>query len=212
MRNNVFFLNDNTVLYPVGHQLVQYNFEKKTQKIIPVNLDGDVIGCIAISFVDNSIAIASKTPDLPSAKAKLSSSPAIYIIDLNSFKRKKVIKITESSNIKVDLVNQEFLSVSFTTDGKYIMAQGCAPDWMLLIWTLEKGKLISSGKSTSGISAIGELSCNSFVTDTIQICATGENLFRSFRLQDGFLKLIHQTKLEQVFIFHPEHHMSCLDQ
>ena len=28
--NNIFFLNDNTVLYPAGHNVVIYNLDEKT--------------------------------------------------------------------------------------------------------------------------------------------------------------------------------------
>jgi cilia- and flagella-associated protein 57 len=76
------------------------------------------------------------------------------------------------------------------------LAQGGAPDWILFIWTLDKAKLVSSSKSTSGRLVLHKLSCNQH-DQTTQICVTGENLFRVFRFQDGFLKLIHQTKFDQ---------------
>ncbi len=85
-------------MYPVGHQLVQYNYEKKTQKIIPVNLDGDAIGCLSISFDDSSIAIGTKSAEEPDEKRA-----AIYLIDMYSFKRKKVFKTVDVACAKVEI-------------------------------------------------------------------------------------------------------------
>jgi WD40 repeat protein len=45
------------------------------------------------------------------------------------------------------------------------------------------------------------MSCNPY-DQTTNICITGENIFRIFRFQEGFLKLIYQTKFEQDLTCH----------
>lgn len=44
---------------------------------------------------------------------------------------------------------QEYVSLSFSPDGKLLLAQGGAPDWNLLLWAWEKSKLASSVRSTN---------------------------------------------------------------
>jgi WD40 repeat protein len=174
----------------VGQHLIQYNFEKKTQKIIQVPLEGEIIGCMAHSINDASIALGVRSDNPDERRA------SVLLLDLHNFKRKKVFKPADSSLTKVKLIDQEFISIAFSTDGKFVIAQSGAPDWTLYIWTLDKGKLVCSSKATSAGLALKKMSCNPHDVVT-SICVTGESLFRIFRFQDGFLKLIHQTKFEQ---------------
>jgi hypothetical protein len=44
---------------------------------------------------------------------------------------------------------QEFVSLAFSSDGKYLAAQAGTPDWMLALWVWEKSKLVATAKSTS---------------------------------------------------------------
>lgn len=44
---------------------------------------------------------------------------------------------------------QEYVSLSFSPDGKLLLAQGSAPDWSLLLWSWEKSKVASSVRSTN---------------------------------------------------------------
>lgn len=45
------------------------------------------------------------------------------------------------------LPTQEFVSVCFSSDGKYVAAQGGAPDWTISLWIWEKSKLVASART-----------------------------------------------------------------
>lgn len=47
------------------------------------------------------------------------------------------------------LAVQEYISLSFSPDGKLLLAQGGAPDWSLVLWTWEKSKVACSVRSTN---------------------------------------------------------------
>ncbi len=44
---------------------------------------------------------------------------------------------------------QEFVSLAFSGDGRYLAAQGGAPDWALSLWLWEKSKLVSSVRTAA---------------------------------------------------------------
>jgi hypothetical protein len=49
----------------------------------------------------------------------------------------------------VPLLLQEYVSLSFSSDGKLLLAQGGRPDWNLLLWSWEKSKVASSTRATN---------------------------------------------------------------
>ncbi|KAJ3356669.1 Cilia- and flagella-associated protein 57, partial [Kappamyces sp. JEL0680] len=178
VQSNAFFYDEATVAYPAGHELVLYNFEKKTQKILHLPLDGDDTSCLAANLQDSLLAVGSKSLG--------ESSAAVHIFDVATGKRKRLLKTNDGV--------KEFVSVAISVDGKYVYAQGGTPDWNVYIWGFEKGKLMHASKMTSGHLELRKMSVNLFDTASTQICVTGVNLFRVFRFQDGFCKLIHQMK------------------
>lgn len=47
--NNIFFLDDNQVVYPAGHNIVLYHMEEKTQKMYPCIDGSEGITAMALS-------------------------------------------------------------------------------------------------------------------------------------------------------------------
>lgn len=160
-----------------------------------IQLDNDQIGCVSINYTEQFIAVGTKQAYVPPDRKEdsLEKKASIHIFDLHTFKRKKILKSTDAGGTK------EFLSITYSRDGKSIIAQGAAPDYNIFIWSIEKGKLLLSAKTTSGTCAIRSMSSNPFERLVTHICVSGESLFRNFRYQDGVLKLIHQVRLD-IFI------------
>ncbi|KAJ3324219.1 Cilia- and flagella-associated protein 57 [Boothiomyces sp. JEL0866] len=154
VNQNIAFVDDSTVIYPVGNQLIQYNIEKKTQHIMPIQLDDLEISCMTLNLTENCIAIGTKyAPGADYGKTR----PYIGVFDITTGKKKKVFRTVESN--ATTLINN-------TTKG-------------------------SINNNT-----IRQMSTNPIDAGPTQIILTGNNLFRQFRFQDGFLKLIHQSKLD----------------
>ena len=118
VQSNAYFLDESTVLYPVGHQLIHYNFEKKSQKILNLQTDGDLISCMAINLPENLVAIGSKSI---SADAAPGNTAFVAVYEISTGKRRKVYKAGDGV--------KEFVSVSFSSDGKTLFGQGCGPEW-----------------------------------------------------------------------------------
>ena len=48
-----------------------------------------------------------------------------------------------------DLQTHEFVSLAFSPDSKYLIAQGGKPDWILVYWAWEKAKIMAQMKTTN---------------------------------------------------------------
>ena len=65
-----------------------------------------------------------------------------------------------------DVPTGEYVSLAFSPDSKYLVAQGGRPDWTLLYWTWEKSKVMATTKTSNPQNPQG---------DVYQVCvAQGE--------------------------------------
>lgn len=76
------------------------------------------------------------------ALADKGEKPTVTVFDLHTLRKRKVLSFTE-------LQAQEYVSVAFSPDSKYLIAQGGGPDWTLVYWGWEKAKLMASLKTTN---------------------------------------------------------------
>jgi mRNA degradation ribonuclease J1/J2 len=60
VKDNIHFLEDVTVVYPAGRNVIVYNTEQKTQRFIAGTPESDGISAIAISANRKLIAVAEK--------------------------------------------------------------------------------------------------------------------------------------------------------
>ena len=63
--DNIFFLDDNQVVYPAGHNIVVYHLEDKTQKAYPCIEGTEGITSMAISKNRKTLAVAEKSDKTP---------------------------------------------------------------------------------------------------------------------------------------------------
>ncbi|KAJ3026946.1 UNVERIFIED_CONTAM: Cilia- and flagella-associated protein 57, partial [Siphonaria sp. JEL0065] len=185
--NNITYLDEQTIMYPAGSQLITYNLEQKTQKFLPIN-EGDAITTLQLNMREGYAAVGVKSVE---------KGPYIVLIDLQNPRKKKVMMPPEGFGAK------EFICVNFTNDGKHIIAQSGGPDWLLCYWMWEKTKLIATVKSAlNNNTEIRHMSCNTFDNLNTQICVTGNSLFRVFKFIEGNFKLVNQQKPDKNLVCH----------
>jgi hypothetical protein len=99
VKNNLHFIDENTVCYPVGHNIVLYNTEDKSQKYIS-GVEGSLeITAMALTRNKKYLAVAERTE----------RSPICIIYDLQTLKRKKIIATNE-----VSTAGSSFSSIAFS--------------------------------------------------------------------------------------------------
>ncbi len=127
---NVWYLDEHSIIYPAGANLVIFNIDQKVQRFIPCSAGSEGMTALAVSSNKRYAAIAEKKAE----------KPTIAVFDLTTLRRRKVLSLTEGSS-------QEFVSLAFSPDSKYLISQSAAPDWTLTYWHWEKSKVMASIKS-----------------------------------------------------------------
>lgn len=132
VKQNVSFLDEQTIVYPAGSNLVLLNIDQKTQKFLSFSQGGDGGTAMCVSPNRRYVAIAEKHPD----------KPTVTIFDVQTLRRRKVLTCNEMTTAN------EYVSLAFSPDSKYLIGQSGGPDWMLVYWQWEKAKLLASTKVT----------------------------------------------------------------
>ncbi|KAI9207648.1 WD40-repeat-containing domain protein, partial [Polychytrium aggregatum] len=196
VKENIGFLDEQTVIYPAGSNLIIYNAENKSQRFITMTEHCESITSLCISNTRRYCAVAERSTV---------EKPQVVIYDLHTLRRKKVL--VPSSEIE----SKEYVALAFSSDAKFIITQTGAPDWMMYFWLWEKGKLMASfrttqDKPTSNLppptgfkdrdagGTINQVSFNPL--DSNQICTIGNGVFRLYRYQDGGCKQLSFSKFE----------------
>ena len=133
--NNVAFQDEQTILYPSGSNCIMFNMETRAQKFISnVEKSG---GMTAMALTPNKryVALAEK-----------GEKATITIYDLQTLRKKKVLTTTE-------VQSQQYVSLAFSPDSKFLISQGARPDWTLLYWAWEKSKPMASIRTSTNISS-----------------------------------------------------------
>lgn len=127
---SVHYLDEQTIVYPVGVNCVLYNVDQKSQKLIQCSMTGSGITALAVSPNKRYAAVAEK-----------GEKPLVTIYDLSTLRKRKTLSYAESQT-------QEFTSLAFSPDSKYLITQGGRPDWTLVYWGWEKSKLMATFKTS----------------------------------------------------------------
>ncbi|XP_053325091.1 cilia- and flagella-associated protein 57 [Spea bombifrons] len=176
--NNVFFFDEQTIIFPSGNNCIKYNVDQKWQKFIPGSEKSLGMQALAISPNRRYLAVSEKGPE----KATIT----IYELASVPFKKRKVLSAP-------DLTAHEFVSIAFSPDSKYLVAQSGAPEWTMIFWMWEKQKVMAAVKTDSLNNPIYQVSFNP--QDNTIICATGRGVFKLFHYIEGNLK---QTNFQKV--------------
>jgi len=176
VKDNIHYIDDTTVAYPVGRNVVIYNTQSNIQKFIQGAEKTDAITAMALSPNKKYLAVAES-----------GENPCIAIYDTTTRKRRKVLSIP-------DLNSREYVSLAFSSiDGRHLATQGGYPDWNLVYWNWERSKALSMvsvapDKQSNGQdkSLINQCSINP--RDPQHICVSGNGIFKFFRYADGQLK------------------------
>jgi len=168
VKDNIWFSEENILVYPAGHHTIVLNKDTRAQTFIPATEGGAGITAMCVSPSKRYIAIAER-----------GQRGMVSVYDMQSLKKRKVLTTTESAS-------REYISVSFSSN-KLLLTLGGGPDWTLVLWQWEKSKTLSSLKvSNANMSPLNQCSFNP--VDPSVCCVSGDSIFKAFRIVNNILK------------------------
>ncbi len=176
VKDNIQYLDENRVLYCAGYNIIEYNAEKKTQKFLQLSatfnnqqdvkaISGQITAICLSPYTGGKRSAATAGADSKDSKDGYSggkqarilavaergsdSNPRaqISLFDLSTGKRRG------KPLISAEMTSRSVVSLAFSPDGKFLLAQGGAPDWILINWNWEKARVVQSAKVTNNASA-----------------------------------------------------------
>jgi len=87
VRDNIHALDDATLLYPAGHNVVLLNTETRGQQLIPGSAETEAITALAVSPSRKYLAVAERA-----------ERGMVTVYDLRTLKRRKVLISTEAGS------------------------------------------------------------------------------------------------------------------
>ncbi len=189
---NLFFLDNSTVCYPCGHNIVIYSIDDKSQKFIPGTEGSDGITAIALSHNRKQLAVCES-----SVKAFCS----VYNIGkmLETFKEKKSANnVYDQVTIKKkkilcsqDYTAKSFISVDFCQANEKLLVT-LGDDCRVTVWQFDKQKCVATELIVLSTTTAVCQQVSFSNTNPDVIVVTGRDVYRYYTLTDtNQLKLSH---------------------
>eukprot|EP00929_Paragymnodinium_shiwhaense_P023265 TRINITY_DN1460_c0_g1_i1.p1 TRINITY_DN1460_c0_g1~~TRINITY_DN1460_c0_g1_i1.p1 ORF type:complete len:1300 (+),score=429.10 TRINITY_DN1460_c0_g1_i1:78-3977(+) len=174
VKGNIHFTEDTQVLYPAGHNTILYLTDQRVQsRVFPGTESGEGITCLAVSPSRKFLAVCERVQDRATCS----------IFDVHTGKRRR------GTLTYADCEAHEYVCAAFSAESKFLITQGGAPDWTLVLWSWDKARPHGAVKvSNQTGSVIHECSFNP--EDSSVVCVIGDGVFKFFRLQEGSFKTI----------------------
>tara|TARA_B100000795_G_C22739844_1_gene414838 strand:+ start:29 stop:1183 length:1155 start_codon:yes stop_codon:yes gene_type:complete len=226
IRDNVDYISETKLVYPVGKRICTYSIEKKKTEFIDLHSDvEEVVGltvapnrkriaCCELSSAENGTKTTDSTATTTTATTNITegkegahqaTSPRGGLNPKNLKSQVSVYHALQGVHLRtLSLPNMKgiFTNCAFTSDNKFLIAIGSAPDYKLVYWKWSNMKMISSVSMSSQATRIRMNPNNS-----AQITTSGPNHLKLWTLEkDLSLKcssLLPQKKEKaEVFVDH----------
>lgn len=179
---NIFFIDNNNVLYPCGHNIIIYNIDDKLQKYIPGIEGSEGISALALSPSKRWLAVCER-----------SDRAVCSVFDVNTLKRRKILTSTEYQS-------KEFVSVNFAASNEKSLLATLSgePDIRVILWNWDKAKCFAQQQVTgiSGTCTVNQVSFSN--QDQSSVLVTGNSTYKFYKVGDNaVLKPTHTSILKK---------------
>ena len=132
IKNNLYIVEEKKLLYVVGHNVVIYNIDERSQHFIPGSEGTEGINAISVSQSARYLAICERGIERAQC----------MIYEIMAHKLRKVIPEVDQ---EVDYKCKEFLDVAFDpkSERNRLMTLCGEPDWCLLLWRWDDFKVMA---------------------------------------------------------------------
>ncbi|KAK7194984.1 WD domain, G-beta repeat [Novymonas esmeraldas] len=178
VKDGVHYLDEDYIVWIAGESLVLLDTQQGTQELVPCTPGCEGVTAMALAPSRRLLAVAEsgKTPFI-----------VIYLFDPTAsprIKRRSVLHLS-------DVGSSEFVSLSFSLDGRYLVALGGFPEWKLVYWDVEKHKMLAHDAALENTVAAKDTrhlkQCSISPYDASLVCVTGRGCVKFFSYADGHL-------------------------
>ncbi|KAH0785724.1 cilia- and flagella-associated protein [Histomonas meleagridis] len=166
---NILFIGEEHAVFPSGNTIVVHNINNRTQKIFlpPEEFSSGV----------SAIAVMDGKPNV--AFGDCSIQPSVCIFDIHTMRPRNFFHLGDDFN------SSGFVSLSFSSDGKYLLGQGKEPGYNLVIWDLISNQIITTIKTGNSESPISQ--CTFSQGKIPFIAVTGQHFLKIYKLEENSL-------------------------
>ncbi|XP_068808902.1 cilia- and flagella-associated protein 57 isoform X4 [Struthio camelus] len=175
------FFDEQILLYAAGANCVQFHIEQKWQKFIPGSEKSQGMQAMAISPNRRYLAISETVAEQPAV--------TVHEVSLVPSRRRRTLAAAAA-----ELPVQEFVSLAFSPDSRYLAAATGPPEVHLAYWLWEKQRLMAAIRIKAPDGSLCQVSFSP--QDNAQVCITGNGIFKLFRCSEGTLKATNLQKGE----------------
>ncbi|XP_075770713.1 cilia- and flagella-associated protein 57 isoform X2 [Pelodiscus sinensis] len=143
--NCVCYFDEQIIIYPSGNSCLKYHLEQRWQKFIPGSEKSQGMLALAMSPNRRYLAISEIVQEKPTI--------TIYELPSVPCKKRKVLSV-------FDFPVQEFISLAFSPDSKYLVAQTGPPESNLAYWMWEKQRMMAVVKADVQNNPVYQVSFN----------------------------------------------------
>jgi len=209
IKDNLQYVDESEVVFGAGHNIVVYNLEKRTQRFLGGSA---AVGGGSSNADSNNEAGPASSPTAAgstgygSSASSLSTITAMAVTTAGNHKLVAVAEKGERAEINIytlssgkrrlkqslvcnEMTSKEFVSLAFSPDGKHLLAQGGAPDWILINFAWEKSKPVQMAQVSNQTGA-PVYQCSYCPSDPTCVCVTGNGILRFLRVEPSEFKSI----------------------
>ncbi|XP_069990697.1 cilia- and flagella-associated protein 57 [Penaeus vannamei] len=165
----VVHVDTDTVAYPAGSYLVLHDTASHQQHFVSLTEEA----------TPTALAISPKRQYLGVCRA--GDSAAVSVWDVAARKRLRFLSCAE-------MVSERYVAAAFSPDERMVAAQGGPPDWTLVLFLWEKGKVFSVLRlsDTPGLGPVSSVTYH--LEDNGILSVVGERVLKLLKLNDKLLK------------------------
>ncbi|KAF7265792.1 hypothetical protein GWI33_020867 [Rhynchophorus ferrugineus] len=184
IKNNIHFLGDEDIVYPVGAVVAVHNIHARKQKFIRLSDKGKNLTHLAVSPDKKLIAVVETTDKYP----------IVTLWCPETFRKKRTLTLPTDK----DIIASRYVAIDFTYNSKNIICVTGEPDWSLYCFRCDKGRLESFARANNANSTgtVIQVACNP--NDGNQIAVVGDSVLRCLGCTDYTWRQFGYNKFDQV--------------
>ncbi|CCW71748.1 unnamed protein product [Phytomonas sp. Hart1] len=178
VKDGIQYLDDDNIVWVAGNTLILLDTQMGVQELTPCSPSCESVTAMALSLNHHVLAVAESGPN---------PCVVIYLFDATTKPRLRGKKILQMP----DVGSTEYVSLSFSQDGKNLAVLGGFPEWKIIYWNIGKAKVLSACSVIGREGIVTDRhylnQCSISPNNPGLLCVSGPKTVRFFKLVESEL-------------------------